>query len=237
MYIEQGVSPIFVNSKFVGNIADEGGGLYIEEAVFTVANCTFFRNLGGGIFLRVGSITLQNSIFWDNGGTSQGNQLDFLDASFYPSHCCIQGLIEGGIWDNGTNIGDDPRFVDADGADDIPGNGDDNLRLSPCSPAVDSGTNDAVDGDFSLDLDANARIVDGDQDGEAIVDMGAYEFQAESACCPADVDGNGFVGPFDLAILLGFWGPNPDHPADLDGDGVVGPADLALLLGNWGPCQ
>ena len=55
--------------------------------------------------------------------------------------------------------------------------------------------------------------------------------------CPADFDGNGAVGPFDLAILLGNWGPNPNHPADLDADGTVGPPDLALLLGNWGPCQ
>ncbi|MEE8458976.1 MAG: PQQ-binding-like beta-propeller repeat protein, partial [Phycisphaerales bacterium] len=54
--------------------------------------------------------------------------------------------------------------------------------------------------------------------------------------CPADLDGDGTVGAFDLASLLGAWGPNPDHPADLDGDGEVGPSDLALVLGNWGPC-
>ena len=54
--------------------------------------------------------------------------------------------------------------------------------------------------------------------------------------CPADFNGDGIVGPFDLATLLGNWGPNPGHPADLDGDGVVGPFDLAILLGNWGPC-
>ena len=52
-----------------------------------------------------------------------------------------------------------------------------------------------------------------------------------------DLDGDGSVGPGDLAILLGNWGPcaNPnDCPADLDGDGTVGAADLAFLLGNWG---
>ncbi len=57
--------------------------------------------------------------------------------------------------------------------------------------------------------------------------------------CPADLDDNGSVGPFDLAILLGNWGPCPDPdacPADLDNDGTVGPFDLALLLGAWGPC-
>ncbi len=54
--------------------------------------------------------------------------------------------------------------------------------------------------------------------------------------CPADFDDDGAVGPFDLAFLLGHWGPNPGHPADLDADGTVGPPDLAILLGDWGPC-
>ncbi len=54
---------------------------------------------------------------------------------------------------------------------------------------------------------------------------------------PGDLDGDGSVGPFDLAILLGSWGPCADCdncPVDLDGDCTVGPADLAILLGNWG---
>ncbi|MCH8879727.1 MAG: AAA family ATPase [Planctomycetes bacterium] len=59
---------------------------------------------------------------------------------------------------------------------------------------------------------------------------------ADASACPWDFDGDGAVGPFDLAFLLGFWGPNPGHPADFDGDGEVGPLDLALVLGNWGPC-
>jgi hypothetical protein len=52
-------------------------------------------------------------------------------------------------------------------------------------------------------------------------------------CPPAsgDLDGNGSVGPADLAILLGGWGQ--PGPTDLDGDGTTGPADLAILLGAW----
>ncbi len=56
-------------------------------------------------------------------------------------------------------------------------------------------------------------------------------------CAPADLDCDGSVNPFDLALLLGNWGPCPDEgdcPADLDDDGTVGAADLAMLLGNWG---
>ena len=55
--------------------------------------------------------------------------------------------------------------------------------------------------------------------------------------CSADLDGDGDVGAFDLAQLLGVWGPCPDCPADFDDSGDVGPFDLAQLLGAWGPCS
>ncbi len=54
--------------------------------------------------------------------------------------------------------------------------------------------------------------------------------------CPEDIDGDGVVGTFDLALVLGFWGPCGGCDMDLDGDGIVGPLDLALVLGFWGPC-
>lgn len=55
--------------------------------------------------------------------------------------------------------------------------------------------------------------------------------------CEGDLNGDHGVGPNDLAILLGAWGPNLGHAADLNDDGVVDAADLAQLLGNWGPCE
>jgi hypothetical protein len=51
--------------------------------------------------------------------------------------------------------------------------------------------------------------------------------------CPADLDGDGTVGPTDLAALLGAWGAG--GPPDFDGGGVS-PSDLATLLGAWGAC-
>ncbi len=59
----------------------------------------------------------------------------------------------------------------------------------------------------------------------------------ETTPVDADFDGNGVIGPFDLAFVLGFWGdcfePPEECPADLDCDGVVGPADLAIVLSLW----
>jgi hypothetical protein len=49
----------------------------------------------------------------------------------------------------------------------------------------------------------------------------------------ADLDCGGDVDGFDLAMLLGAWGPCAGCPADLNNDGVVNGFDLALLLGTW----
>ncbi len=51
---------------------------------------------------------------------------------------------------------------------------------------------------------------------------------------------DGYVGAFDLAVLLGNWGPlgvgSDVRCLDANGDGMIGAFDLAHLLGNWGPC-
>ena len=52
--------------------------------------------------------------------------------------------------------------------------------------------------------------------------------------CPADLDGDGIVGPTDLTTMLGAWGTDG---ADLDDDGNTGPTDLTTLLGAWGECD
>ncbi|MEY2715242.1 MAG: hypothetical protein RIT24_1585 [Planctomycetota bacterium] len=67
-------------------------------------------------------------------------------------------------------------------------------------------------------------------------------WRASFQCLPiGDIDGDGAVGPQDVALLLNAWGPVPrDRPfdprqpdADLDGNGEVGAPDIAMLLGSW----
>jgi hypothetical protein len=54
------------------------------------------------------------------------------------------------------------------------------------------------------------------------------------ACEPGpDLDGDGAVGPADLAALLGAWGPCGGCNADVDRSGEVGAEDLAVLLAAW----
>jgi len=73
--------------------------------------------------------------------------------------------IQGGYSGTG-NINANPLFVNAAGGD---------LHLSPGSPAIDAGDNTAPNLP-AYDFEGDPRIVDGDSDGTATVDMGADEF-------------------------------------------------------------
>jgi hypothetical protein len=76
----------------------------------------------------------------------------------------------------GGNINVVPRFIDANGPDNIAGTLDDNLRLRNISPCLDVGNN--AYNTLPTDLDGNPRIVDGpDTNATATIDMGAYERQ------------------------------------------------------------
>ena len=60
-------------------------------------------------------------------------------------------------------------------------------------------------------------------------------FPKQEEISPADLDGDGVVGPADLAILFASWGQTGPTPADISEDGVVDAADLAALLAEWTP--
>jgi len=130
--------------------------------------------------------------------------------------------IAGGYTGTG-NIGEDPLFVDAGGG---------NLRLSWDSPCIDAGDNSAVT--EPNDLDGLPRIVDGDCDTTATVDMGAYEFDwfyvgdFEGDDC--DVD----FGDFGV-LAQSFQQDNPaiDIAPYLDPDGIIDFKELLVMIEHW----
>ena len=118
------------------------------------------------------------------------------------------------------------------------GDPDENLRVLIAQLSVAQGQS------VSGTLSAFVRI--GDDEPPDIVAFPGLEFECvggTTQCnldCPTDVDFDGQTAPFDLAFLLGCWGPVAPGSAcaclDADNDGEIGPFDLAVLLGIWGPC-
>jgi len=149
--------PEFVNNTIVGNPIHNQDNLYIET---------------GAVVNFIGRPMLANNIV-------RGNEpyFVFMHAQLWKNKAYFtrNNNIEAyeGAW---GNIDADPVFVDPVGADGVPGTPDDDCRLAAVSPCIDSGLDAAVSRAAATDLDGQARIVDGDAFGDAVVDMGAYEY-------------------------------------------------------------
>jgi hypothetical protein len=191
------------NCLIVGNEAEHSGGgirATCDQSFYRISNCTIVGNVawytGGGISVNgsygVGSIT--NSIIWGNGGY-EGRELNIWYAPVVIDNCNI-GTDE---WDIHTEIDDfdlgdnsidaEPEFADAYYFDPNVEPEDpyygllilEDAHLKAGSPCVDKGCNDTVIGLERFDIDGQVRLLDGNGDGEAVVDMGAYEFAPEGA--------------------------------------------------------
>ncbi|RKY18657.1 MAG: hypothetical protein DRP63_01750, partial [Planctomycetota bacterium] len=166
------------NCAFSGNSAKySGGAIFCYSSSPTLSGCTFSANSadnGGAIASNSSStLSLRNSILWNNSASSEGNEIYIEDAgaSCTLNYCCVDNTGYGGQTGNIAEsdcIHQDPQFVN-------PANGD--YHLQNTSPCIDAGDNSLVPSGVDKDLDGNQRIVDGDSDGTATVDIGAYEYQ------------------------------------------------------------
>jgi hypothetical protein len=171
-------SPIMFNNVITRNGASwEGGGIYCEFLSSpTITNDIIAGNSaslrGGGIFSMFSYPTITNNIITGNIANSGAGGIH--SSGFLPA----SSITYNDVWENipqdyvgcgaGTGcISEDPLFVN-------PILIEYNLRAgSPCVDLGDNGASRVPEFDF----EGNPRIVDGDGDGLAVVDMGAFEFQ------------------------------------------------------------
>ena len=168
-------------------------GIACDHATVTIRNCSILGNtMGGGVTGWDSSITLQNSIVWHN-RYRPADDIWLMGGELRMDYCCLglESLAITGVG-NITNL---PNFVDVKW----------DWRLLPDSPCIDSGDAGTA---ASSDVFGTARPLDGDDDGVAAPDMGAYEHVHPSS----DTDGDGYSDADEIAA-----GTSPVDPADNPG--------------------
>ena len=256
---DESSSSLLRRCAFAANLSDWGGGMFNSMSSPLIQDCVFSGNTanitGGGLLSHSGSQVLTNCTFHANSATS-GDGLAFYDdqqihASDFQATNCIfyDGIdviwndndsdvvitycdVQGG-WPGAGNIDIDPCFVNAAG-------GDYHLRLD--SVCIDAGDPCGVEAE--VDMDGYARVVDGDGDEQAIVDMGADEVGLVNAWrsatqCYGDGDGDGDVDTEDWPAFRDAFGraypdASYDVRGDLDRDGDVDTEDWPSFRDNFG---
>jgi len=172
----EGGLPTIRNNVIVSNSAAVfGGGMYVANGSPAIINNTIIGNSaaisGGGIFNLRGSPIIGNNIIANNTAFSSGgiHNHDGSPISDYNN-------VWGNIPDDYYNLTPGAHDIHQDPLLDNPSGG--NYRLLTSSPCIDAGDPATPP---SSDLDGNPRPIDGNGDGQAVVDIGAYELSGDSS--------------------------------------------------------
>ncbi len=174
---------IVVNNVFQGNSSGGGGGAWSSTSTGTINHVfnTYTDNLasddGGGVMVSLGDdggdAYVYNNIVWNNTAGDKGLDIYLEDDG---DGNAIGGIVEVvnndysvfeyNVGDNLTrtgNIAEDPLLTPE-------------FRLQGDSPCIDAGQN--LTPHFpDFDFEEDERSMDGDLNGEAVVDMGADEYK------------------------------------------------------------
>ena len=172
-------SPIVENNLIYDNYTDwYGGGIHclhggnpiIRNNIIIDNNTTHPSPSGGGISIVGAQPLLLNNIVTNNDDYG----ICYLYGSVSIQYCNVWGNLEGNYYSCSPGIGcvnEDPLFVDLSS---------DDFHFQENSSCIDAGTPDTTGMNLPpFDLDGNPRIVDGNGDGIAIIDMGCYEFDSD----------------------------------------------------------
>jgi len=158
------------NNLIENNSVDNGGAFYINHSQpLLISNNTILHNTasfeGGAFYIFESSeVVVFNSIMRSDSANGLPNEI-FVESgsAFFIEYSNIKGL-----WSGDGNINADPLF-------DL--SGPHPYALMPNSPCIDAGTPDTTGLCLPIcDIIGCCRIWDGDGDGIAVIDMGAYEF-------------------------------------------------------------
>ena len=205
-------SPSLVNVTITGNSSTYGGGIFCYvNSNPTLMNVTITGNSsiydGGGIFCYVNSNpTLMNCILWNDlpeeiyfGEDEDPNSITIAYSDIQGGEAGIVTNNNGTVYWLEGNINENPLFINT---------GEHPYSLLENSPCIDAGIPDTTGLNLPpYDIIGNLRIWDGDGNGTAIIDMGAYEYGAPPY---VDLDDNVIVQTPEVFLHQNY--PNPFNP-------------------------
>lgn len=206
--VNHGVATVS-NSTITGNMATRSGGGIDNSARLVVRNSTVYGNTGIGITYTGKEQVLGNTIVANN---TPVDCQSFADSSF---HLIGHNVIaDGSCAFQGAQTGDPMLGPLAD-------NGGPTLThaLLAGSPAIDAGDN-ATCASLPTDQRGSPRSVDGNLDGSAVCDLGAYEYSQLFAF-------SGFLAPVDNLPTINEVKAGRAVPVKFSLDGYYGLTILA----------
>jgi len=253
-------SAILIGSTISGNHCSLWNVDLLYSSI-RMANTTIADNRGYGMIARRDTV-ITNCIFHGNLFYGGGEFGFFYPRNIYVvgfplsiDHTLISNIEETVLIVEGAQVTWGPGIIDADPMFVRPGYWDDNgtpdtfsddifipgdYHLLPGSPCIDAGTNNVDNPDTpevetlpATDLSGLPRVIDGNLDGVATVDIGAYEY------LPGDVNYDGRVNVLDLLLVRNSLGRDPAssieaRKADVNADGSVNVQDLLVVRGRLG---
>jgi parallel beta-helix repeat protein len=235
----------YADAEIVQNVivSNTGNGVYWQVPAGRrgprAINNTIFQNIGPGIYAD-GYDT--NSLIMNN--TVEGTPALFVGATGdtnlpvirYNNFFSKTGAPYSGLATNmaggAGNISTNPLFACEPSG---------NFRVVATSPCVDGGTNDSL---LLLEFDGRPRLMDGDSNGDPVVDLGAFELDPVAPpqpclyiTCPSNVAVSGLSGQLSVAVHY----PAPvGHPAAQlaslppSGSAFVGGTNLVTCTATYG---
>lgn len=161
--------------------------MYNEKSFAEVINTTVISTTSTKFHNRDSSrLVLRNSILWGARSSGSTTSSDIINDPPIFGIAASSAIITNSFTEvygnhgvNGNSVGINPRlfeYNDPDGLDNKFFTADDGLRLTPCSPAVNSGNNSYLTG--INDLLDNSRVIG------SSVDCGPYELQLPAGNVP-----------------------------------------------------